>query len=78
MKSADETRATPARDVRAHNAEAMLEPSPHSQASPLSLAGLALALSAGAAVSLGITRFAYGLLLPEMRADLGWNYAQCR
>ena len=75
MKSADETRATPARDVRAHNAEAMLEPSPHSQASPLSLAGLALALSAGAAVSLGITRFAYGLLLPEMRADLGWNYA---
>ena len=35
---------------------------------------LALALSAGAAVSLGITRFAYGLLLPPMRADLGWTY----
>lgn len=32
---------------------------------------LALALSLGAAVSLGITRFAYGLLLPPMRADLG-------
>ena len=32
--------------------------------------GLALA----AAVSLGITRFAYGLLLPPMRADLGWSY----
>jgi len=35
---------------------------------------LALALSLGAAVSLGITRFAYGLLLPPMRADLGWSY----
>ena len=29
----------------------------------------------GAAVSLGITRFAYGLLLPPMRLDLGWSYA---
>ena len=36
---------------------------------------LALALSLGAAVSLGVTRFAYGLLLPPMRADLGWSYA---
>jgi predicted MFS family arabinose efflux permease len=36
---------------------------------------LALALSMGAAVSLGVTRFAYGLLLPPMRADLGWSYA---
>ncbi len=35
---------------------------------------LALALSMGAAVSLGIARFAYGLLLPPMRADLGWSY----
>jgi len=35
---------------------------------------LALGLSLGAAVSLGITRFAYGLLLPPMREDLGWNY----
>ena len=35
---------------------------------------LAFALSLGAAVSLGITRFAYGLLLPPMRADLGWSY----
>ena len=31
----------------------------------------ALALSLGAAISLGITRFAYGLLLPPMRTDLG-------
>ena len=35
---------------------------------------LALTLSLGAAVSLGITRFAYGLLLPAMRMDLGWSY----
>ncbi len=39
-----------------------------------SLLGLALALSLAAAVSLGITRFAYGLLLPPMRADLQWSY----
>ena len=36
---------------------------------------LAAALSLGAAVSLGVTRFAYGLLLPAMREDLGWSYA---
>jgi len=35
---------------------------------------LAVVLSMGAAVSLGITRFAYALLLPPMRADLGWSY----
>jgi predicted MFS family arabinose efflux permease len=35
---------------------------------------LAVLLSLGAAVSLGISRFAYGLLLPPMRADLGWSY----
>ena len=34
----------------------------------------ALALSMGAAISLGITRFAYGLLLPPMREDLGWSF----
>ena len=38
------------------------------------LLALAAVLSFGAAVSLGITRFAYGLLLPTMRADLGWGY----
>lgn len=35
---------------------------------------LAAVLSAAAAVSLGVTRFAYGLLLPAMRQDLGWSY----
>ena len=36
----------------------------------------ALGLSSGAAVALGFSRFAYGLLLPPMRADLGWTYAE--
>jgi len=35
---------------------------------------LAWALSLGVAVSLGITRIAYGLLLPPMQTDLGWSY----
>jgi predicted MFS family arabinose efflux permease len=35
---------------------------------------IALALSFGAAISLGISRFSYALLLPPMRADLGWSY----
>lgn len=39
-----------------------------------SLWGQALVLSLGAAVSLGVTRFAYGLLLPPMREALGWSY----
>lgn len=39
------------------------------------LTALAFAIALGAAISLGITRFAYGLLLPAMRADLGWSYA---
>ncbi len=47
-----------------------LQPPPH--AVPVLL--LALALSLGAAISLGITRFAYGLLLSPMRDDLGWSY----
>ncbi len=34
----------------------------------------ALALGLAAAVSLGLARFAYALLLPAMRADLGWSY----
>ncbi len=44
------------------------------QASPARLFALAAALSVGAALSLGITRFAYGLLLPAMRDDLAWSY----
>lgn len=35
----------------------------------------ALALALGAALSLGLARFAYALLLPAMRSELGWSYA---
>lgn len=43
--------------------------------SPARLIALALAISLGAALSLGLARFAYGLLLPAMRQDLQWSYA---
>jgi predicted MFS family arabinose efflux permease len=36
--------------------------------------GLAFALALAAAVSLGLARFSYALLLPEMRDDLHWTY----
>jgi len=39
-----------------------------------SLWGMAFALSLGAAISLGMARFSYGLLLPPMREDLAWSY----
>jgi predicted MFS family arabinose efflux permease len=41
---------------------------------PLPALALAFALSLGAAISLGLTRFSYALLLPPMRDDLGWTY----
>ena len=50
----------------------MSQPSAGSQARVLLLCAT---LSLGAAISLGITRFAYALLLPPMRADLHWSYA---
>ena len=34
----------------------------------------AFALALASAVSLGLARFSYALLLPAMRADLGWTY----
>ena len=35
---------------------------------------IALALALGATISLGLARFSYALLLPPMRAELGWSY----
>src|SRR3984885_16266042 len=37
---------------------------------------LAAGLSFGSAIALGLTRFSYALLLPSMKADLGWTFAQ--
>lgn len=36
----------------------------------------AIGLALGPAAALGFARFAYALLLPAMRSDLGWSYAQ--
>ena len=46
-------------------------PQPPGRAAVLRQAG---ALALGAAVSLGLARFSYALLLGPMRADLGWSY----
>jgi predicted MFS family arabinose efflux permease len=35
-----------------------------------------IGLAMGPAVALGLARFAYALLLPAMRVDLGWDYAE--
>lgn len=43
-------------------------------ARPLPPLAIAAALALGAAVSLGLARFSYALLLPPMRADLAWSY----
>jgi predicted MFS family arabinose efflux permease len=37
---------------------------------------IVLGLALGPAAALGFARFAYALLLPSMRADLGWTYAE--
>jgi predicted MFS family arabinose efflux permease len=33
-------------------------------------------IALGPALALGVARFAYGLMLPAMKVDLGWTYAQ--
>lgn len=43
--------------------------------SPRATLFTAIVLSLGAAVSLGLARFSYAVLLPPMRTALGWNYA---
>jgi predicted MFS family arabinose efflux permease len=48
-----------------------MPPAPDLASAPLRTA---LALALAAAVSLGLARFSYALLLPAMRADLGWSY----
>jgi predicted MFS family arabinose efflux permease len=41
----------------------------------LTPAWVVFGLAMGPAVALGLARFAYALLLPPMRADLGWSFA---
>ena len=41
---------------------------------PLPGLAVAAALACGTAVTLGLARISYALLLPAMRADLGWSY----
>ncbi len=48
--------------------------SPASPAVKRQLLGAAIVLALGAAVSLGLARFSYVLLLPPMRSDLAWSY----
>jgi predicted MFS family arabinose efflux permease len=43
-------------------------------AKPVAVLWVAAGLALGAAISLGLARFSYALLLPPMRADLGWSY----
>ena len=48
---------------------------PSSPASQISLARLILILALAPTIGLGIGRFAYSLVLPDMRDALGWSYA---
>ncbi len=45
-------------------------------ANPARLWWIAIGLSLGPAVSNGLARFSYGLLLPAMRGDLDWSYTE--
>jgi MFS family permease len=50
-------------------------PSPRSLSSEAHAARLILVLALAPAVGVGLCRFAYSLLLPDMRDSLGWSYA---
>jgi predicted MFS family arabinose efflux permease len=58
------------------NVSTAQDPSPAHRQAELTPAWVILGLAMGPAVALGLGRFAYALLLPPMRADLGWNFAQ--
>ena len=51
-----------------------MTPPPPTEAPRLPTLAVAFALALAAAVSLGLARFSYALLLPPMRSDLGWSY----
>jgi predicted MFS family arabinose efflux permease len=55
---------------------ATASPAAQAPARPRSQWGQSVRLALGTASALGLARFAYGLILPAMRSQLGWNLAQ--
>lgn len=55
---------------------ATASPATQAPARPRSRWGQPARLALGTASALGLARFAYGLILPAMRSQLGWNLAQ--
>ncbi|CAH2899152.1 MAG: Uncharacterized MFS-type transporter [uncultured Paraburkholderia sp.] len=59
-----------------HPSDAAAPPIADHAAQRLPMLMLAAALSLGSAIALGLARFAYALLLPSMKLDLGWTFAE--
>ncbi|OWJ58867.1 YbfB/YjiJ family MFS transporter [Paraburkholderia caledonica] len=59
-----------------HPSDAAAPPIADYAAQRLPMLMLAAALSLGSAIALGLARFAYALLLPSMKLDLGWTFAE--
>ncbi|XUW91722.1 YbfB/YjiJ family MFS transporter [Burkholderia sp. M6-3] len=59
-----------------HPPDAAAAPIADHAAQRLPMLMLAAALSLGSAIALGLARFAYALLLPSMKLDLGWTFAE--
>jgi predicted MFS family arabinose efflux permease len=72
----------PTRNLAPESALSLPVTDPHAAAKPAAdpargaLLFDALGLSLGMGIALGLARFAYALLLPPMKADLGWSFAQ--
>lgn len=49
---------------------------PHHDSQPRAALLAVLALAVAPAIGLGIGRFAYALVLPDMQADFGWSYSE--
>ena len=54
----------------------MHEPSVGREPRDAAALALVIALAAAPAIGLGVARFAYALVLPEMRTDLGWSWTE--
>ncbi|MCO8648973.1 YbfB/YjiJ family MFS transporter, partial [Burkholderia multivorans] len=70
-------RSTARNDAPTHAAAPPSDASAHAtDRSRIAAWRLAIGLSLGSAIALGLARFSYALLLPPMKADLGWSFAQ--